>query len=551
MPFQMLLRGANAVGYTSYADNVVNAFVQEARSAGVDVFRVFDSLNYIDNLKFGIDSVRAADGVVEATVCYTGDVSNPSKQKYTLEYYVDLTEQLVAHGIDVLAIKDMAGLLKPRAATMLVGALREKFPDLPIHVHTHDTAGTGVASMLACAEAGADVVDVCTDALAGLTSQPSIGALIGSTQGTAHDTGLDMEKILKLNTFWEQTRGLYSPFESGIKAGSADVYVHEMPGGQYTNLKFQAFSNGLGSEWDKIKAAYATANEVLGDIVKVTPSSKVVGDLAQFLVANNLDATSVVEQAETLSFPTSVVEYFQGYIGQPAGGFPEPLRTRVLKGKEQGYATRPGSEIPDEDLLARKIRRVETRAARRVVARHAVGGDVPRGVRRLRAQAEPARPADAPAHEGFPRRTGHRRGVRDRASRAGVRASIKLKAIGELLPNGNREVFFEMNGIPRVVEIEDKTEAGSTKKTRLAARERSDPADMGSVGAPMAGNVVEVLVKEGQEVKAGAPLVVLAAMKMETTVSAPCEGPIKHIAIVAGDQCSAGDLLVAIEAATE
>jgi len=551
VPFQMLLRGANAVGYTSYADNVVNAFVQEARSAGVDVFRVFDSLNYIDNLKFGIDSVRAADGVVEATVCYTGDVSNPSKQKYTLDYYVDLTEQLVAHGIDVLAIKDMAGLLKPRAATMLVGALREKFPDLPIHVHTHDTAGTGVASMLACAEAGADVVDVCTDALAGLTSQPSIGALIGSTQGTAHDTGLDMEKILKLNTFWEQTRGLYSPFESGIKAGSADVYVHEMPGGQYTNLKFQAFSNGLGSEWDKIKAAYATANEVLGDIVKVTPSSKVVGDLAQFLVANNLDATSVVEQAETLSFPTSVVEYFQGYIGQPAGGFPEPLRTRVLKGKEQGYATRPGSEIPDEDLLALQ-KSVALKHARRDVSWRdtlsaamypAVFDDY---VRKLNLHGPLTRLPTKAFLVGLD--------IDEECEielRAGVRASVKLKAIGELLPNGNREVFFEMNGIPRVVEIEDKTEEGNTKKTRLAARERSDPADMGSVGAPMAGNVVEVLVKEGQEVKAGAPLVVLSAMKMETTVSAPCEGPIKHIGVLAGDQCSAGDLLVAIEAATE
>ena len=206
---------------------------------------------------------------------------------------------------------DMAGLLKPRAATMLVSALRAKFPDLPIHVHTHDTAGTGVASMLACAEAGADVVDVCTDAMAGLTSQPSMGAVMGSVAGTKLDTGLDFSKVNRLNTFWEQTRGLYSPFESGIKAGSADVYIHEMPGGQYTNLKFQAFSNGLGSEWDRIKAAYATANQVLGDIVKVTPSSKVVGDMAQFLVANNLTAESVVEQAETLSFPTSVVEYFQ------------------------------------------------------------------------------------------------------------------------------------------------------------------------------------------------------------------------------------------------
>ena len=551
VPFQMLLRGANAVGYTSYADNVVNAFVAEARSAGVDVFRVFDSLNYLDNLKFGIDSVRQANGVVEATICYTGDVSNPEKTKYSLDYYVDLTEKLVEHGIDVLAIKDMAGLLKPRAATMLVTALREKFPDLPIHVHTHDTAGTGVASMLACAEAGADVVDVCTDAMAGLTSQPSMGALIGSTQGTAFDTGLDMSKILKLNTYWEQTRGLYSPFESGIKAGSADVYIHEMPGGQYTNLKFQAFSNGLGSEWDKIKAGYATANQVLGDIVKVTPSSKVVGDLAQFLVANNLDAESVVEQAETLSFPTSVVEYFQGYIGQPAGGFPEPLRSKVLKGKGEGYTSRPGSEIPDEDLLGLQ-KSVAIKHARRDVSWRdtlsaamypAVFDDY---VRKLNLHGPLTRLPTKAFLVGLD--------IDEECEielRPGVLASVKLKAIGELLPNGNREVFFEMNGIPRVVEILDKTEEGSTKKTRLASREKSDPADMGSVGSPMAGEVVEVLVKEGEEVKAGSPLVVLSAMKMETTVSAPIDGRLRHIGVVKGDSCSAGDLLVAISTGSE
>ena len=548
IPFQMLLRGANAVGYTSYADNVVDAFVKEARIAGVDVFRVFDSLNYLDNLKFGIDSVRNANGVVEATVCYTGDVANPSKEKYSLEYYVHLTEQLVAHGIDVLAIKDMAGLLKPRAATMLVGALREKFPDLPIHVHTHDTAGTGVASMLAAAEAGADVVDVCTDAMAGLTSQPSIGALIGSTQGTSLDTGLDMPKILTLNNYWEQTRGLYSPFESGIKSGSADVYVHEMPGGQYTNLKFQAFSNGLGSEWDKIKAAYATANRVLGDIVKVTPSSKVVGDLAQFLVANDLDEVSVVENAETLSFPTSVVEYFQGYIGQPAGGFPEPLRSRVLKGKDNGYTTRPGSEIPDQDLTELRDGIMRKHASKLITWRDTLSAAMyptvfDDYVRKLNLHG----PLTTLPTKAF--LVGLEIDEECEVElRAGVKASIKLKAIGELLPSGTRDVFFEMNGIPRVVEIEDKTDDGATKKTLLASRERSDPADIGSVGAPMAGEVVEVLVTSGEIVEAGAPLVVLSAMKMETTVSAPCDGPIRHVGVVAGDGCRAGDLLVAIKA---
>ena len=547
VPFQMLLRGANAVGYTSYADNVVNAFVKEARIAGIDVFRVFDSLNYIDNLKFGIDSVRAANGVVEGTICYTGDVSNPKKTKYSLEYYVDLTEQLVDHGIDVLAIKDMAGLLKPRAATMLVGALRTKFPDLPIHVHTHDTAGTGVASMLAAAEAGADVVDVCTDAMAGLTSQPAMGALVAAVQGTDLETDMDFDKILKLNTFWEQTRGLYSPFESGIKAGSADVYIHEMPGGQYTNLKFQAFSNGLGSEWDRVKAAYATSNQILGDIVKVTPSSKVVGDLAQFLVANDLNATSVVDQAETLSFPSSVVEYFQGYIGQPAGGFPEPLRTRVLKGKSTGYEGRPGADIPAEDLEALNLSVSKKHARRDVSWRDTLSAAIYPSVfddyvRKVNLHGPLTRLPTKAFLVGLD--------IDEECEvelRAGVRASIKLKAIGELLPNGNREVFFEMNGIPRVVETADRTDAGETKKFRIASREKSDPADMGSVGAPMAGEVVQVLVKEGEDVKAGSAIAVLSAMKMETTVSAPIDGRVKHIAIVPKDTISAGDLLVALD----
>ena len=345
VPFQMLLRGANAVGYTTYADNVTRAFVKEAKTAGVDIFRVFDSLNYVDNMLFGIDAVRAAGGVVEAAIGYTGDVSDPKRTKYTLDYYLNFARQLVDAGIDVLAIKDMAGLLKPRAADMLVSALREEFPNLPIHVHTHDTAGTGVASMLVAAAAGADVVDVATDAMSGLTSQPSVGAIIAATQGGRFDTGLDPAQVLQLNSYWEAARGLYSPFESGLKCGGADVYVHEMPGGQYTNLKFQSQSLGLGSSWLQIKDSYAAANRLLGDIVKVTPSSKVAGDLAQFMVQNSLDEAAVLAQAETLSFPGSVVEYFQGLIGQPVGGFPEPLRTHVLKGKDR-VDGRPGATLP-------------------------------------------------------------------------------------------------------------------------------------------------------------------------------------------------------------
>lgn len=330
IPLQMLLRGANAVGYTNYPDNLVYEFCKKAKETGIDIFRIFDSLNYIENMKLGIDAVHRAGGVVEAALCYTGDITDPHG-KYTLEYYLDFVRQLTDLNIHILGIKDMAGLLKPEAATMLVGAIRKEFPDLPIHVHTHDTAGTGVASMLAAARAGADVVDAAIDAMSGTSSQPSLGAIVASTAGTSLDTGLDLEQLKALNEYWEECRRLYSPFESGLKTGSVDVYDHEMPGGQYTNLLFQSSQLGLSGQWSKVKKAYASANRLLGDIIKVTPSSKVVGDLAQFLVANDLSEEEVIAKAESLSFPKSVVEYFQGAIGLPPFGFPEPLRSKVLK----------------------------------------------------------------------------------------------------------------------------------------------------------------------------------------------------------------------------
>ena len=307
IPFQMLLRGANAVGYTSYPDNLVYEFCKQAKDTGMDVFRIFDSVNYIENMKLGIDAVGAAGGIAEAAVCYTGDVTNPRHGMYDLEYYLNFVRQLNDLGIHVLAIKDMAGLLKPEAATLLVGSIRKEFPDLPIHVHTHDTAGTGVASMLACAKAGADAVDAASDAMSGTTSQPSLGAVGASMQGTEWDTGLNLKQIQALNEYWEECRGLYAPFESGQKTGSSDVYEHEMPGGQYTNLLFQSTQLGLTGQWSKVKKAYATANRLLGDIIKVTPSSKVTGDLAQFLVANDLSEEEVIEKAESLSFPKSVI----------------------------------------------------------------------------------------------------------------------------------------------------------------------------------------------------------------------------------------------------
>ncbi|PRW20525.1 pyruvate carboxylase isoform A [Chlorella sorokiniana] len=543
VPFQMLLRGANAVGYTSYPDNACFAFVDEAKKAGVDIFRVFDSLNDIDQLRFGIDTVARAGGVIEGTLCYTGDVSNPRASKYTLEYYLNLAEKMVEHGIHALAIKDMAGLLKPRAATMLVGALRERFPDLPIHVHTHDTAGTGVATQLAAAAAGADIIDCAIDSMSGTTSQPSMGAIVNSLAGTDLDTGIDPEAIQPLIDYWDQARLLYAPFESNLYCSSSDVYRHEMPGGQYTNLKFQATTLGLGSEWERVKTAYAAANRALGDIVKVTPSSKVVGDLAQFMVSNNLDEHSLVEQAETLSLPSSVVEFLQGYLGTPVGGFPEPLRSRVLKDKPivQG---RPGASMAPLDIrgLESQLKEKHPAISYRDVMSAAMYPKVfeeyktfterfSRHVEKLPTRAFLA-PLDIDEEI-------------DVELTKGNKVSIKLKAIGELQPSGMREVFFEYNGIPRVVEVREESKAASD--TKKAARDKADSSDPGSVGAPMAGEIIEVKAKPGSYVKAGQALVVMSAMKMETTVAAPASGTVSHVAVIKGDQCDTGDLLVLIK----
>ncbi|KAA6420341.1 MAG: pyruvate carboxylase [Trebouxia sp. A1-2] len=500
IPFQMLLRGVNAVGYTSYADNVVNAFVKEARVAGVDIFRVFDSLNYIDNLKFGIDSVHQGGGVAEGTLCYTGDVSNPSKKK------------------------DMAGLLKPRAATMLIGALRKQFPDMPIHVHTHDTAGTGVATQLACAEAGADIIDCCIDSMSGATSQPSLGALVNALHGTDLDTGINPNQLARLNTFWEQTRGLYAPFESDLRSTSSDVYQHEMPGGQYTNLKFQSLSLGLGEQWEKVKTAYAQANRALGDIVKVTPSSKVVGDLAQFMVQNDLDDKKLVEKAGSLNLPGSVVDFLQGNLGQPAGGFPEPLTSRVIKDKKK-IEGRPGAGLSPVNLRQLEMDLKDKHGKNSITYRDVMSSAMyPQVFDEFKNwQGKYSKYTEAIPTRAFLTPLDEDEEVEVEISKGNI-THIKYRAMGELQPNGTREVFFDTNGVPRTVEIVDTTDQGEGGgPIRKAAREKALPDVLGSVGAPMAGEVIEVTAKPGSLVKAGQKLAVLSAMKMETAVQSPCD----------------------------
>jgi pyruvate carboxylase len=540
VPFQMLLRGANAVGYTNYPDNVVRAFVKAAREHGVDVFRIFDCLNYVENLKLGIDAVGEAGGVIEASICYTGDVSDPGRTKYSLGYYVDLAGKLSELDIHVLAVKDMAGLLKPKAGRALVAALRKAFPYLPIHVHTHDTAGTGVASMLACAESGADVVDVAVSAMSGLTSQPAMGAIVADRAGTPADTGLSLGKLSEINAYWETLRGVYAPFESGLKSGGADVYVHEMPGGQYTNLQFQAQALGLAGRWRAIKRAYATANRLLGDLIKVTPSSKVVGDLAQFMVQNDLDEAQVVEQAETLSFPRSVVEFLSGHLGEPVGGYPELLRSRVLR-DEAPLIGRPGASLPSFDLAGLEAQ--------------------------LQAKWGPRiRPVDVLSASLYPKVFDEYMEFRDKFSDVSVLPTrafvaplrrheeisveiergktlvVKLMAVGELDDSGEREVFFELNGQPRSIRVPDAAAEATT-----VVHEVADADDPGSVGAPMPGVVIELRVEVGSRVNAGDALVVLSAMKMETVVSAPVSGRVRRLAVEAGDSLAGNDLLLEIE----
>lgn len=348
IPFQMLLRGANGVAYSSLPDNAIDHFVKQAKDNGVDIFRVFDALNDVEQLKVGIDAVHKAGGVVEATVCYSGDMLNP-KKKYSLEYYLALVDKLVAMDIHVLGIKDMAGVLKPHAATLLIGSIREKYPDLPIHVHTHDSAGTGVASMVACAKAGADAVDAATDSLSGMTSQPSINAIMASLEGTGLEPGLDARSVRGLDVYWQQLRLLYSPFEAHLTGPDPEVYEHEIPGGQLTNMMFQAQQLGLGSQWVETKKAYEQANELLGDLVKVTPTSKIVGDLAQFMVSNKLSPEDVKARAKELDFPSSVLDFFEGLVGMPYGGFPEPLRTDALRGRRK-LDKRPGLTLEPIDF---------------------------------------------------------------------------------------------------------------------------------------------------------------------------------------------------------
>lgn len=540
IPFQMLLRGANGVAYKSLPDNAIVHFCKQAKKNGMDIFRVFDALNDIDQLEVGMKAVKEAGGVLEATVCYSGDMLNP-KKKYNLQYYLDFVDKIVKIGTDILGIKDMAGVLKPKAARILIGEIRKRHPDLPIHVHTHDSAGTGVASMVACAEAGADAVDACSDSMSGMTSQPSIGALLASLEGSDLDPGLDTNNVRALDTYWSQLRLLYSPFEAGL-LGPENVYQHEIPGGQLTNLLFQASQLGLGAQWLETKKAYEQANLLLGDIVKVTPTSKVVGDLAQFMVSNKLDFDGVQARAKELDFPGSVLAFFEGLMGQPYGGFPEPLRSDALRDRRK-MDKRPGLYLDPIDFAAvkKELKERFNTASETDIASYVM---YPKVFEEYRGFVEKYGDLSVVPTRYFLNKPEIGEEFQVELEQGKV-LILKLLAIGPLSDEtGQREVFYEMNGEVRQVTIDDQHAA-----VENTTRPKADPGDSSQVGAPIAGAVVEVRVKEGTEVKRGDICCILSAMKMELVVSAPHAGKVTRIEVKEGDSLQASDLICKVEKA--
>ena len=537
--FQMLLRSANAVGYTNYPDNVVQTFVKESAQAGIDLFRIFDACNWLPNLKLGIEAVRGTGMLAEAAVCYTGDILDPGRPKYDLRYYVELAKELEKLGANLLAIKDMAGLCKPAAARLLVKTLRQEV-GLPVHFHTHDCAGGQIASLLFAADEGVDVVDAAMAPLSGLTSQPNLNALVEMMRFHPRATGLDSAALQTTADYWQEVRKLYRAFETGQLAPTADVYRNEMPGGQYTNLYQQAAALGLAGRWHEVCRTYAEVNRMFGDIIKVTPTSKVVGDMALFMVGNNLTPEEVLEGTRELSFPESVVEFFEGRLGQPPGGFPEKLQKRVLRGREP-LRGRPGATLPPADFAATTAE-LEGRLKRTVSEQEVVTSLLyPRVFLEFAThQAKYSDTSVLPTPTFF-----HGMEAGEEVSveiERGKTLIVKFLTVGDPHVDGSRTVFFELNGQPREVQVMDRSLVGTAEVTRKA--ESGNPLH---VGAPMPGLVTRVAVAAGEQAAAGQKLFTLEAMKMETTIYAEQSGKVAEVLVQAGTQVEGGELLLRFE----
>jgi len=538
---QMLLRASNGVGYTNYPDNVVQGFVSQAAESGVDVFRVFDSLNWVENMRVAMDAVLESGKICEGAICYTGDILDPDRAKYDLKYYVEMGQQLKDAGAHVLGLKDMAGLLKPASAGKLIRTLKEEV-GLPIHFHTHDTSGIAGATVLAAAEAGADAVDAAMDALSGGTSQPCLGSIVEALRNTPRDTGIDPAVIREFSDYWEAVRRKYAAFESGLMAPASEVYLHEMPGGQFTNLKAQARSMGLDTRWHEVAKMYSEVNQMFGDIVKVTPSSKVVGDMALMMVAQGLTRADVEDPERDMSFPDSVVDMMRGSLGQPPGGWPEALQKKILRGEEPELG-RPGAKMAPVDM----------EAARKEVSDKLDGAEVddedlcgylmyPKVFTDYRQRHEiygPVRTLPTPVFF-YGMEPGEEISVE---IDPGKILEIRLQAVGETNEEGQVRVFFELNGQPRTIRVSDRKVSGSD-----VARAKADMANPAHVGAPMPGVVASISVSAGQSVAEGDLLLTIEAMKMETGLYADRDAVVKAVHVPAGAQIDAKDLLVEFEA---
>ncbi|MEC8557381.1 MAG: pyruvate carboxylase [Planctomycetota bacterium] len=537
--FQMLLRASNAVGYTNYPDNVVKVFVREAADAGVDVFRVFDALNWIENMQIAMEAVVDSGAICEASICYTGDILNPGRQKYNLQYYVDLAKQLEKMGAHILAIKDMAGLLKPEAARQLVRALKQEV-GIPIHFHTHDTAGIQAASILAAAEEDLDIADAAISSLSGGTSQVNINTLVESLRFSERDSALSTEVLSQLATYWKAVREFYLPFESEALAAGGDLYDHEMPGGQYTNLYQQARALGLSDRWTEVCKVYADVNRMFGDIVKVTPTSKAVGDMALFMVAGELTVDDVLKTEKDLAAPASVIDLLGGMMGQPPGGFPKEVQDAVLQDRPV-VTGRPGATMPPADFDATGKQLEELLGQdplQRESVTHVLYPKVYEDYIEHRKVHGDVSILPTP-HFFYGLEPGEEIAV---DIEEGKTLIIRFLAVGQPKPDGTRTVFFELNGQPREIEVIDQTLDNAPSQALKA-----DPADSTHVAASMPGMVIAVAANQGDKVSKGDKLVTLEAMKMETTISADKGGTVQQIHIKSGSQVESGDLLMVIE----
>lgn len=537
---QMLLRGSNGVGYKAYPDNLIESFVEKSWETGVDVFRIFDSLNWMKSMEPCIKYVRTrTQGLAEGTICYTGDILNPKKTKYTLDYYLQLAKQLEGAGAHILAVKDMAGLLKPYAATELITALRDTV-NIPIHLHTHDTSSIQAATYLKAIEAGVDVVDVALGALSGLTSQPNFNSMVEMMRFQERHREFDQASLNKHSNYWETIREYYYPFESGLKAGTAEVYRHEIPGGQYSNLRPQANALGLGDKWELIKQTYAEVNQLFGDVIKVTPSSKVVGDMALYLVSNGLTTIDVLERGDQISFPASVQSFFRGELGQPVGGLPKKLQNIVLKNPEEAFTDRPNALLEPVDLekefAAFKDKYGTEKRFVDFLSYQLYPKVYDEYVKHLELYGDVSK---IPTRLYFYGLQPGEEAIIDIAR--GKSIVIKYQSLSHVNEDGMRTVFYKLNGQSRNIDVRDRS-----VKVERVEHKKADKSNAKEIGAPLQGMLSKVLVEKEQKVKKNTPLFIIEAMKMETTITANEDALISSIELPEGELVNTDDLVLTL-----